>query len=155
MNRTLDIEASTWAREDLPGFHVRYHLPDDAKVTDSGAAAPVASVSPAVTAETVAAMIAINNGVLAAKLTGRSAVDALLEKGWATTDPVTMRTAGLLLGMSAEEINQYDLTYHERFGWQAPDYNNGETKSPRNPEAANHALCPNRAQVEFMLAAKQ
>ena len=33
MSKVLEIKASYWQREDLPGYHVRYTLPDDAIVT--------------------------------------------------------------------------------------------------------------------------
>jgi hypothetical protein len=36
MSKVVEIKASTWTREDLPGFHVRYTIPDDAEVKYHG-----------------------------------------------------------------------------------------------------------------------
>jgi len=96
----------------------------------------------------------IKTVVKAAAVAGVPVKQYVLETARATVDPVTMRTAGKLLSMSDVEINQFDLDYHDAWGWQAPDFNNGETKSPKNPEAADHNKCPNRAAVEAMIAAK-
>jgi hypothetical protein len=218
--RTIDIQSATpWTRDDLPGYHVLYHLPDDAIVVDSAAnAQPTAdklallyltadALRAAVLAVRPAYPVTANAGtrvdpdsvmpgsaqkgdpirydgapgtealhvgnldhpyfglppaqaeiiktvVKAAAVAGVPVKQYVLETARATVDPVTMRTAGKLLSMSDVEINQFDLDYHDAWGWQAPDFNNGETKSPKNPEAADHNKCPNRATVEAMIAAK-
>ena len=36
MSKILEIKATEWKREDLPGYHVRYTLPDDAEISVGG-----------------------------------------------------------------------------------------------------------------------
>jgi len=60
--RTLDIKATKWTRDDLPGFHVRYNLPDDAEVTDSKAASAPPAPAPVAASTQVKTTVIVDGG---------------------------------------------------------------------------------------------